>query len=263
MRLILAICMLGAAVVASMLGQGGGTLYTPLQVLLGVNFHQAATTSLFLIIVMSVSASLVFHKARKIDWLLAIVLEVATAAGGFVGGLCSAGFSGATLSVVFAVVVAAAAVFMIRPMKERQPYFSREGGFFSWKRTQDGQTYYVNLALALPLSLGAGIASGMLGIGGGVFKVPMMVLALGIPIDIAIGSSALMVGLTAGGGFAGHLLSGHWDWRISLILAGAVFVGAQVGSRLTIKMDNTRLKKALGWFLVFIAVTMVFKAICS
>ena len=64
MWIILTFCMLAVAIVFSMLGQGGGAMYTPLQVWFGVNFHQAATTSLFLIMVTSVSASLVFHKAR-------------------------------------------------------------------------------------------------------------------------------------------------------------------------------------------------------
>jgi uncharacterized membrane protein YfcA len=262
MWLILAVCMLVIALVFSMLGQGGGSLYTPLQVWLGVNFHQAATTSLFLIIVTSASASLVFHKAKKIDWPLAIVLETVTAAGGFVGGLGSDWFTGATLSVVFAVVIAAAAIFMIHPMKEHQPCANLQlMGFLSWKRTWAEQNYCVNLALALPLSFAAGVISGMVGVGGGLIKVPIMVLMLGIPMDIAVGSSALMVGLTASGGFAGHLLTGHWDWQISLILAGAVFVGAQVGSRLTIKIDKIKLKKGFGWLLLIVAATMVFKAI--
>jgi uncharacterized membrane protein YfcA len=258
---ILVACVLAVALVFSMLGQGGGALYTPLQVWLGISFHQAATTSLFLIIVTSVSASLVFHKARKIDWPLAIALETVTAAGGFAGGLGSEWFSGAVLSIVFAVVIATAAVFMVRPMKEHEPCTIRADGFFSWKRTVGQQTYCVNLALALPLSFAAGIISGMVGVGGGLLKVPMMVLALGIPMDIAVGSSALMVGLTAGGGFAGHLVNGHWDWRMSLILAVAVFAGGQIGSRLTIKLDKARLKKGFGWFLLVIAGTMVLKAL--
>lgn len=261
MWVILAACMLAVALVFSMLGQGGGALYTPLQVWLGIDFHQAATTSLFLIIVTSVSASLVFHKAKKIDWPLAIVLETITAAGGFAGGLGSDWFSGSTLSVVFAVIIAAAAVFMIRPMKERRLCAKRPGSFFAWQRTLGRQSYCVNLAVALPLSFAAGIVSGMVGVGGGLIKVPVMVLALGIPMDIAVGSSALMVGVTASGGFAGHLVSGHWDWRMSLILAVAVFVGGQVGSRLTVRFDKVKLKKGFGWFLLLVAATMVFEAL--
>jgi uncharacterized membrane protein YfcA len=113
----------------------------------------------------------------------------------------------------------------------------------------------------LPLSFAAGIVSGMVGVGGGLIKVPLMVLALGVPMDIAVGSSALMVGLTASGGFAGHLVTGHWDWRMSLILAAAVFVGGQIGSRLTLKVNKAMLKKVFGWFLLVIAGTMVLKAL--
>jgi len=259
MWVILAIAMFAVAVVFSMLGQGGGALYTPLQVWLGIDFHDAATTSLFLIMVTSIAASLVFHKAKRIDWPLAIALETVTTAGGFIGGLVSGGVSGTTLSLLFAGVIATASLFMIRPMREREPCIDG-GGFFAWRRTLGEQRYCVNMALALPFSFLAGAMSGLVGVGGGLIKVPLMVLVLGIPMDIAVGSSALMVGVTASGGFAGHLLRGHWDWKLSLVLAAVVFVGGQIGSRLTVKLDKKKLKVGFGWFLLIIATTMVFKA---
>jgi len=98
----------------SMLGQGGGVLYTPIQVFFGIGFHEAATTSLFLIMMTSFSATLVFRKASRVDWPLAIVLESVTTLGGLVGGLASGRFSGAFLSGLFAGVVAFAAIFMVR-----------------------------------------------------------------------------------------------------------------------------------------------------
>jgi uncharacterized membrane protein YfcA len=259
--LVLAVCMFAVAVVFSMLGQGGGALYTPLQVWMGIEFHEAATTSLFLIMATSAAASLVFHKAKRIDWPLAIALETVTTAGGFAGGLGSGWLSGATLSLMFAVVIGAAAVLMIRPMKEREPCAHGRGGFLAWSRTLGEQSYCVNMALALPLSFLAGALSGMVGVGGGLIKVPLMVLLLGVPMDIAVGSSALMVGVTAGGGFAGHLLHGHWSWKLSLVLAAAVFIGGQIGSRLTVKLDKHKLKVGFGWFLLIIAATMAFKAL--
>jgi uncharacterized membrane protein YfcA len=261
MWLILGIGMLALALVSSMLGQGGGSLYTPLQVWLGIPFHRAAATSLFLIIVTSFSASLVFSKAKKIDWSLAIALESVTAAGAFAGGLESDRFSAATLTIVFAVVIGLAGIFMMRPMKQRTASPVRAGGFFAWRRTTGGKTYFVNMAFALPASFLAGVISGMIGVGGGLIKVPLMVLVLGVPMDIAVGSSALMVGLTAGGGFTGHLLRGHWDWRLSLVLAAAVFLGGQIGSRITVKLDESKLQKGLGWFLLVLAATMVFRVV--
>ena len=242
-----------------MLGQGGGTLYTPVQVLLGIDFHVAATTSLFLIMVTSLSATLVFRKAHKVDWPLAFVLESVTASGGFVGGVGSAWLSDQVLSWLFAAVVAFAAVFMIHSYQPSQSKAPQQRKWYHWRRWYNGQSYTVNLLLALPISFLAGMVSGMVGVGGGILKVPLMVLLLGIPMDIAIGTSALMVGLTAGGGFAGHLAAGHWDWRLSLVLAMAVFLGGQIGARQSLTLNRTRMKKIFGWFLLFIAAVMVIK----
>jgi len=260
MLMALAAILFAVAVLFSMLGQGGGVLYTPVQVLFGIDFHTAAATSLFLIMTISLSSSIVFRKAKRIDWPLALVLESVTAAGGFAGGLWSGWFSGASLSVLFAAVMVLAAVFMIRKFEAEHHCATERSGFFSWHRELGDQRYCVNLALALPVSAAAGMISGMVGVGGGILKVPMMVLLFGVPMDIAIGSSAFMIGLTAGGGFAGHVAGGHWDWRSSLVLGVMVFVGGQIGSRLSLGLDKKKLKRAFGWFLLVIAVVMLVKA---
>ena len=86
-----------------------------------------------------------------------------------------------------------------------------------------------------------------------------MVLLLNIPMDIAVGSSALMVGITAAGGFTGHLSAGHWHWKISLILGLAVFLGGQIGARKALAIDKKKMKKLFGWFLLVIAAIIVLK----
>jgi len=261
MVMILAAAFLAVAVVFSMMGQGGGVLYTPIQVWLGVDFHTAATTSLFLIMVLSLSSTLVFRKAKKTDWGLALVLESSTMAGGFTGGFVSAYVAGAVLSGVFAGVIFLAAWFMIRPGRRRVLCGEGTGGFFSWKRALGAETFCVNLAVALPVSFAAGLLSGLVGVGGGILKVPMLVLLFGIPMDIAVGSSAFMVGLTAAAGFGGHVIHGHWDWKTSMILAVVVFAGGQIGSRVTLGIDKARLKKAFGWFLVGVGLLMLVRMI--
>jgi uncharacterized membrane protein YfcA len=254
---ILSVLMFAAAIVFSLVGQGGGVLYTPLQVWFGVGFHEAATTALFLIMAMSLSSSLVFRKAQRIDWPMAIVLETATTSGAFVGGLWSESLSGAVLSVIFAAVVSVAAFFMIFRFERRPDCPDDARGFFSWRRTTGQETYCVNLAIGLPVSFIVGMLSSLVGVGGGILKVPMLVLMLGVPMDIAVGSSALMVGLTAAAGFAGHVVQGHWNWKWSLIFAAAVFLGAQIGSRISVRADKERLEKIFGWFLLAIAAMMV------
>ena len=260
---VVALLMFLVAIVFSTLGQGGGVLYTPIQVWAGIDFHTAAATSLFLIMVVSLSASLVFRRAKKIDWPLTMVLETATMAGGFLGGVFSAKISGALLSVLFALVVVVAGLAMIRLPSTAVPLERRRRGWLVWPRRVGDQVYSVDLGIGLPGSFLAGLASGMVGVGGGILKVPLLVLLLGVPLDIAIGSSALMIGLTATAGFGGHLVSGHWDWRSSLVLAAAVFVGGQIGSRISVRLDKQKLKHGFGWFLLCVALLMLVRVLVS
>ena len=247
------------ATVFSALGQGGGVLYTPVQLFFGFEFHAAATTSLFLIMVMSLSATLVFHKAAMVDWPLAIGLESSTTIGAFLGGLYSGHFSGKFLIYLFSAVIAVAAFFMVKQFDIRNRCGDKPGGFLRWRRGVGGETYCVNLALALPITFIAGGISGLIGVSGGILKVPMLVLLFGVPMSIAIGSSAFMVGLTATGGFVGHLAAGHFDWQIALALVPAIFLGAQIGSRTSVKIDKAKMKIFFGYFLAVLAVLLVIR----
>lgn len=258
---ILAILVFAVSVVFSMLGQGGGVLYTPIQVVAGVPFHTAATTSLFLIMATSLSSTLVFRKARRVDWSLALVLEAATGLGGLTGGLVSGRFGGTFLTLLFAGFVFFAATFMVRDTKPADAARPRRKGLWSWRREFGGEVYRVDLAVALPVSFAAGAISGLVGVGGGLLKVPMMVLLFGIPMTVAVGSSAFMVGVTAAAGFAGHVASGHFDARTSLLLGAAVLVGGFLGARTTIRADKARLKKGFGWFLMAVSAVVATRAI--
>ncbi len=268
MVVALALLIFVVAIASSMFGLGGGVLFTPLQTWIGVEFHLAAATSLFLIMVVSFSASLVYRKAKKIDWPLTIVLELSTGLGGFVGGFSSSRWSVSSLKLLFSLVVVTAGILMLRPLvasaaaaRQATASKNRLAGRFIWDRNVGGQRYRVNLTLALPLSFLAGLLSGMLGVGGGVLKVPMLVLIFGIPLDIAIGSSAFMIGITATCGLAGHLVHGYMDWKQSLMLAAVVFAGGQIGSRISIRLDKRKLKRGFGYLLIGVAVVMFINAL--
>lgn len=247
-----------ASILFSMMGLGGGAIYTPIQVWLGIDFHVAATTSLFLIMIASLSSTMVFHKAEKIDWPLACVLELVAALGGFLGGFYSYLFSSKVLSLIFSCVAALFAVIMLFDRLQRGCKYQSTRHIYIWKRHVYNRVYQVHMPLALLAGFVVGILGGLLGIGGGILMVPLMVVLLGIPMDIAVGTSAFMVGITALGGFSGHYLQGDWDWKTSLILACFVFIGGQIGSRCSIVTDQKRLKKGFGLLLLGIALAMLF-----
>ena len=241
--IIFSICMFFNSVVFSSLGLGGGVLYTPIQVLFGIDFHTAATTSLFLIVVSSFSATLVLRKSGLVDWPMSLVLEAATAAGAFCGGLFSEYFSGRSLTVLFAGVLVFAGALMARNFQKAAGPIQHGNSLLAWRRQLGSSRYSINLLLALPISFLAGALSGMIGVAGGILKIPMMVLLFGVPMSIAVASSSFMVGLTAAGGFLGHLSVGHWDWKTTAVLAILVFIGGHVGARVSLNFEQEKLKK--------------------
>lgn len=259
MYIFLIVCIFAASLISSMVGQGGGVLYTPIQVWFDTNVHQAATTSLFLIMVLSSSSLLTFAKSGRIDWPLAIVLESVTSLSAFVGALFSSGFREVILLYILAGAITVAALPLIMNIERKHVEQSCKSGFASWRRNTDNRQYCVNLFIAIPVSIIAGLVSGMVGVGGGILKVAAMVLLLGVPVEIAVASSSIMVGITAVGGFTGHLINEMWEWKKAIPLAVVVFAGAQIGSRISIGLDKKKLEKILGWLLLAIAAVTIIK----
>jgi uncharacterized membrane protein YfcA len=257
MFILLMVCIFAASLVSSMVGQGGGVLYTPVQVWLGTEVHQAATISLFLIIVLSLSSFITFAKSGRIDWPLALVLESVTTTSAFFGGIFSIRIKEDVLLLVLAGAITTAALPLILSLENRRGEPICRGGPMSWRRTINNEQYCINLLVAVPVSVLAGLVSGMVGVGGGILKVAAMVLLLGVPVDIAVASSSIMVGITAAGGLTGHLLSKTWEWKTAIPLAVIVFVGAQIGSRISVSLDKKMLEKILGWLLLGVAAVTV------
>lgn len=251
----LVVLFLAVAVVFSALGQGGGAFYVPLLLAWGVPFHQAAAASQAVILAVSLSSMLVFHRAGFLDWKLVLLVEPATNLGAVLGGYLSQYVPAEAGKIVFAGVILTGAIFMLRPIPVRVDAPRR--GLAYWTRTLNHETYSVNWVATLPLMAVAGFVAGMLGVGGGLLKVPLMVLACRIPMKVAVGSSALMVGLTALTGLLGHGFAGHFDLRLAVPLATAGLIGAQIGSRFSLSVDKRHLKRAFGLLLLGIAVWMV------
>ncbi len=257
----LAVALAIVAFAAAILGIGGGAAYTPLQVIAGVEIHTAAATSLLLIAVLSLSATRVYRRARRIDWGMALVFETATVIGGFLGGYGSHLIPSRPLTILLIAAITFSGILMLKGRLYTHEIRPRRMRFYHWQRRLGDERYSVNLLLALPLCLIAGIIAGLVGIGGGILKVPMMALLLGVPIDIAIATSAFMVGLTALGGFAGHLSAGHVDWRSAAVLAPTVFIGAQIGAHCMLRIPKGRLKRIFGIAMLVIAAGLAWKVL--
>lgn len=228
-----AFAIFGASTAFSMVGIGGGVLYVPILLALGMSTHDAATTSLFVILGTSVSAFIRYHQRGYVDWKLALVIEPPTFIMAFVGGLIAGNIDALVLNSVFAVVLILVSFFMVRDIVEKEDVLVQRWGY--WQRALGDTTYIVRLPWLMPATTITGFIAGMIGISGGVFKVPAMVLLGSVPMRIAIGTSSLMVGFTALAGLSGHIIGGSLDIIVALPLAAAAAVGGWLGSTISVQ----------------------------
>lgn len=238
--IIMNIIILFIAISMSIVGKGGGNFYVIALVLYGLSMHEAATTSQLIMMATSLAAMFMFHKHKKVDWKLALVIEVPTAIMAFVGGFFAGYMQGNTLKLIFAIVLLIVSFFMVLPVKEKVIPSKKRFGHF--KRKFNDSEYVLNLWLVLPLTGAIGFFAGAVGISGGAFKIPLMVMLCGIPMEIAVGTSSAMVALTAFMGFSGHMVNGAFNPIVAIPLAIIAVIGGFLGSRFAIKSKPKNLK---------------------
>jgi uncharacterized membrane protein YfcA len=238
---IMSIIVLVIAVSMSMVGKGGGNFYVLAMVLAGTSMHSAATASQLIMMGTSVASMIVFSKHKKVDWKLALIIDPPTDIMAFFGGYFAGNIEGTTLKLMFAILLVVISVFMLIPVKEKPITLKNKFGY--WNRTFGDYKYTVNLWVTLPITAIVGFFAGAIGISGGAFKVPLMVMLCGIPMEIAVGTSSAMVAVTALMGFIGHSINGDFDPTLAIPLTVVAVVGGLIGSKFAIKSKPKNLKK--------------------
>ncbi|MBV8691265.1 MAG: sulfite exporter TauE/SafE family protein [Actinobacteria bacterium] len=99
------------------------------------------------------------------------------------------------------------------------------------------------------IGVGAGLLSGLLGIGGGVVMVPAFSEIAGMPLKASIATSLACVGLLATPGTITHGLLGDINWTFAVFLAIGVIPGARLGAALAIRAGQRRLRVSVAAFL--------------
>ena len=261
--IIISVIIFVLSILAAMTGIGGGTMYVPALLMMKYPFHETTTISLLLISATGISALLQYRKAHLVDWKLAIVMEIFTDLGAFTGGFTSVQYHPVVLKTMFSVVLIVIAFITIKVRPANSGSKELKTGFGYWVRHFNGMSYSIPLFYMIPVTFTAGYLSGLMGIGGGVIKIPMMILWFNIPAKIAIATSALMVSFTALTGLGGHLVHTRIDWSLAIILAVAAFTGGHLGSRFSMKLPESKVKRVVGFVFITIAVLMAFQTIVS
>jgi uncharacterized membrane protein YfcA len=209
-------------------GIGGGVIITPLLMMyFGLPMQQAIGVTLVAVIATSTATSSLFVERHVTDIRLGMTLEIATTVGAMIAALLAPHVDRRTLAVLFTVFLLYTAFSLVKKAWDTRKQ----------KKHDEVADYTVhNYPIGLGASLIAGGMSGLLGIGGGPIKVPVMLLFMKVPLRVAAATSNFMIGVTAA--TSALIYWGRGDVNISVAtpLVAGVFAGSLLGARLAPKV---------------------------
>ncbi len=271
----LAILLFGifAGSLGAMLGLGGGVLMI-IFLLLALNLpaHQAVALSLIAVIASSSMAGSVYIKDRMTNLKLAMVLEVFTVSGAVAGAYLAIAMPVWVIQALLGCVLFYTSITMFRERKggpSASDAGSREraeesvllaGEFYDVQSSATVSYGVKNLKIGTVTSFIAGAVSGMVGIGGGVIKVPIMNLVMKIPIKAAAATSNFMVGVTAAASAVIYFESGLIDLKLAAPTIMGIMIGAYIGTKLLARSRSTVVRRVLAVVLSFFGAVLLLKA---
>ncbi len=248
------LCLSGAAAgfFGSILGVGGGIILVPLLVLIfQVPIHFAIGTSIMTVIGTSSMAGSFNLERGTVNIRLGMLLEVATAAGALFGGTIAGLIRGDVLTVVFGSILPPIAWLMWRKGNEAPSAAPVTETDYRMRR----------LPLAMSASLGAGTVSGLLGIGGGIIKVPVMAVFCGIPARVATATSTFMIGVTAVASAFLYFGRGQIRPALTAVVVLGVLAGSAGGTHVSRRLHSHQLIRLFAILVALAAVQMIYRGI--
>jgi uncharacterized membrane protein YfcA len=261
-----------AGIIGALLGIGGGIIIVPaLTLLLGIDIRYAIGASIVSVIATSIGSSSTYLRKGITNMRLGMFLESATAAGAITGAFVAGVIDARWLYFIFAFVLLYLAYTMARRKKKSHLMAEHSDGLAV--RLKLDSRYY-DEALAMEIRYGvrhtgegfamsglAGVASGLLGVGGGFLKVPTMDAIMGVPIKVATTTSNFMIGVTAAASAGVYFARGDIDPFITAPVATGVILGSLAGTAILKHISSARLRYAFVILLAWIAIGMFWKGI--
>jgi uncharacterized protein len=241
-----------AGAVGALTGIGGGLVVTPvLTLLFGVPIHQAIGTSLCCVIATSSGAAASYVEHHLSDVRLGMTLELATTLGAVSGALVAARIPHGGLAILFAGLLTYAGGTMVRRSFKSETAEPEVNRVYNIK----------HLPLGLVGSGAAGIISGLLGVGGGPIKVPVMFLVMGVPFKVATATSNFMVGVTAAASAFIYYSRGDVRLLITAPTAIGVYAGASIGTHVMRRTPSRWLILLFSVIMFYFAAMMIWKTL--
>ena len=260
-----------AGIFGSIVGLGGGVVIIPvLTILLGVDIHFAIGASIVAIIGTSSGAAATYVRDRVTNIRVGMLLEIASTAGAITGAAVAAYTNSVALELIFGGILLVSLVPTVVKIGEDIPKSPELKGLskslnLSGSYTEtDGSVVKYNATKPVEGLAGtavAGVLSGLLGIGGGAFKVLSMDLAMRLPMKVSTTTSNFMIGVTAAASAGIYFARGDVNPIIVAPVALGILIGAAVGARILIHSRNRTIRKAFSIVLAVAAVEMILSSL--
>lgn len=234
-------------ILAAMFGLGGGFLVVPALNFLGVEIHHAVGTSSAAVVFTSLSSAVAYSRQGRIHYKAGLLLASTAVIGAYIGAWLTSFISAAGLKVIFGLALVVVAVRIYRKK-------TAEPGEVRLEEVE------VNYKLVPVGGFFAGIASGLLGVGGGIINVPFLTY-LGLPIHYAVATSSFAIVFTATAGALKHYAMGNVETQWLVLLVPGLIIGAQLGARIAGRTKASSLKKAFAVVMALLALRMILKGL--
>lgn len=247
-------------IVLGITGGGGSILTVPILVyLLHFDFVIASAYSLFIVGTTSAFGSFQNYKKGAIDFKTALQFAFPSVTGVYIARkfivqsipdpifyLGSLELSkGTFLMLIFAIVMIIAAISMLKVSKEIVPI-------------EPQNKYWLLLQLFL-----VGILIGLIGAGGGFLIIPALMKLAKLPIRKAIGTSLLIITINSLIGFVGDVQTSKIDWSFLFLFTSLSVIGIFIGLKIQKKINEKLLKKIFGFFVLAMAIIIIYKEVFS
>jgi len=262
----------GAGVLGSLLGLGGGIIVVPaLTLLLHVDIRFAIGASIVSVIATSSGAAAAYVREGMTNLRVAMFLELGTTAGALSGAYLAGVIPVRSLYLIFGIVMGYSALAMFRrrhaelaavvPGDALADRLRLHSSYTDEAIGQEVDYRVTGSKLGLGLMYVAGVVSGLLGIGSGALKVPAMDLAMRLPIKVSTATSNFMIGVTAAASAGVYFARGHVDPFVAGPVAMGVLVGALGGSRLLGRLQSSLIRAVFVVVLLWVSLEMLLKGL--
>jgi uncharacterized membrane protein YfcA len=243
-------------IVASLTGVGGGIFIVPVLTLFyDFKVNSATATSLTAIIFTAIAAAINYSRQKRIYYKTGLILVITTAPGAYLGAWLATVMEERLLGLVFGFFLILVAIRMIISTLRARKQIKTSKAITDSELIKSRKT----IAIGAGLSFFGGVASGLLGIGGGTLIVPILAIIMGIPIHYATATSMFTMIFTSISGVTKYYQSDLISFPAALMLAAGTVFGAQVGAYTSKKISGRNLSLIFGIMLVIAGANMILK----